>query len=329
MTGGGDRRGRASPPRERLRRVLAPVLRTGPEPATAHAITSRLAVLLRGGIPTSRVFDAVAREEQGAVAEEARRVADRIATGRPPARALAESDGPEWRLLAAAWTVAESSGAPLADALDQLAAALRGLEELRERRSVLLSAPRATVRLVSALPALAVLFGALLGFDPLGVLLTPVGAVIVVVGSGLLSAGVAWANSLTREVERADRVSGAELVLVRIALGGGRTPDAAMRLVADGAAQSQAEWIPLDALRSGGPVRAVLDSSAAIGAPAGSLLAAEAAGARARAQAELERDAERLGVRVLLPLGACVLPSFVVLGVLPVLISMLGGLGIA
>ena len=42
----------------------------------------------------------------------------------------------------------------------------------------------------------------------------------------------------------------------------------------------------------------------------------------------LAAEAERLGVRVLLPLGACVLPAFVLLGVVPVLMAVLGGAGL-
>ena len=57
------------------------------------------------------------------------------------------------------------------------------------------------------------------------------------------------------------------------------------------------------------------------------MLLVEAAAARARTLAELERQAERLAVSVLLPIGVCVLPSFIVLGVLPVLLAVMGSLG--
>lgn len=57
------------------------------------------------------------------------------------------------------------------------------------------------------------------------------------------------------------------------------------------------------------------------------MLLVEAAAARARTLAELKRQAERLAVSVLLPIGVCVLPSFIVLGVLPVLLAVMGSLG--
>jgi len=42
---------------------------------------------------------------------------------------------------------------------------------------------------------------------------------------------------------------------------------------------------------------------------------------------ELEQEAERLAVRILLPIAVCVLPSFIALGVMPVLLAVLGTLG--
>ena len=102
-----------------------------------------------------------------------------------------------------------------------------------------------------------------------------------------------------------------------------------MRWVADSVAAHAAAWVRYDALRSASPVWAVIAQAARTGAPAGPLLRAEAASARVRAHADLERAAERLGVRILVPLGVCVLPAFVVLGVVPVLLSMLGGLDVA
>jgi tight adherence protein B len=85
--------------------------------------------------------------------------------------------------------------------------------------------------------------------------------------------------------------------------------------------------VSLSALRGDGPVRECLRTADSLGAPVGPLLLGAAETARARTQAELEREAERLAVRVLVPLGVCVLPAFVLLGVVPVLIAVLGGTG--
>ncbi|MCT1606889.1 type II secretion system F family protein [Nesterenkonia massiliensis] len=61
----------------------------------------------------------------------------------------------------------------------------------------------------------------------------------------------------------------------------------------------------------------------ATGAPTASMLEAAAAQARAEQRQEAERRAAELGVKMMLPLGACFLPAFIVLGVVPVVISMI------
>ncbi|MGO1539565.1 MAG: type II secretion system F family protein [Leucobacter sp.] len=291
----------------------------------AEAVIVRAAVLLRGGVGSQRVFEALSEEmpEEVVVTQ----VAQRIQAGSTPAQALAAADGREWRLLAAAWDLATRSGAPLAPALDRIAGSLRALEELRERRQTLLAGPRSTVRLVTLLPLISVLMGTLLGFEPVAVLLSPSGAVLLVVGLALLTLGVVWARAITRQVEQEDRVTGLEFELLAIALGGGAPPTLALRQVVDSADAAGAEWIRFDAFTRAGEVRRTIESAAGLGAPVGMLLLEEASASRVKAHADLQRSAEQLGIRVLVPLGACVLPAFVVLGVLPVLFAMLGELG--
>ena len=86
-------------------------------------------------------------------------------------------------MLAAAWTVAAESGAPLAASLRDLAAVLRDEAQLRREVGAALAGPAASARLVMALPVIAVVFGATLGFDTFGVLFgNPLGLVCLVVG---------------------------------------------------------------------------------------------------------------------------------------------------
>lgn len=61
----------------------------------------------------------------------------------------------------------------------------------------------------------------------------------------------------------------------------------------------------------------------ATGAPSASMLQAAAEQARAQRRQDSERRAEELGVKLMLPLGACFLPAFILVGVVPVVISML------
>lgn len=265
----------------------------------------------------------VGSAELGALA---RGIAALVAAGTPVDHALAAQPDPPWRVLAAAWRLAEQSGAPLAPALERIGTACAELARLEERRSVLLAGPRATVRLVLALPVLAFGLGAALGFDPFAVLLTGPGAALLCGGSALMGAGIAWTRALHRQAERADTVAGLECELLWVALGGGAAPAQARLRTADAVDALAAEWVPLERFCRGELLDTTLATAAGTGAALGPLLLAEAGAARLRAEAQLERDAERFGVRILLPLGCCVLPAFVATGVAPVVLSMLGGL---
>lgn len=77
--------------------------------------------------------------------------------------------------------------------------------------------------------------------------------------------------------------------------------------------------------REGEPRRVAdaLALSASAGVPARELLRAIAADERRRARVEGRRAAARLSSTLLLPLGVCTLPAFVLLGVLPLVFSVL------
>ncbi|WP_345714040.1 type II secretion system F family protein, partial [Kineococcus glutinatus] len=72
------------------------------------------------------------------------------------------------------------------------------------------------------------------------------------------------------------------------------------------------------------PLHGPLLLSAATGAPAAELLEAGSAQLRREQRRRAEVAAARLGARLVLPLGLCTLPAFVLLGVVPVLLSLAG-----
>ena len=95
-----------------------------PPPASVAAaeLAHRAAAALRGGMPAARVAAMLTGSDQ--VAGDA-----------------AERDAPEWRVLLAAWRLAERSGAPFAPTLDRFCGAMRALGRVAERREVLLAGP--------------------------------------------------------------------------------------------------------------------------------------------------------------------------------------------
>lgn len=302
-----------------------------------EAVAARCASLLRGGVDPNRVFGLLAEERPYGSIEQ--RIHRAVESGESPGAAIARCgpvhrrgggdveshDEAEWRLLAVSWQLAEETGAPLVGVLERIAEALSTLRRLRERRGVLLAGPRATTRLVAALPPLVLAMGWALGFDPSPVLLSWSGAAMVGAGLVLLGLGVVWSKRLTRRVQSDDRVEGIELELVWVALGGGSAPAEAVRRVVDVVDRTQISWVSYDRFCEDSALTEVLRRAAAVGMPLGPLLLAEATNLRASSHAELEAAAERLGVRMLIPLGVCVLPSFIVMGVLPVVISMVSG----
>lgn len=74
-------------------------------------------------------------------------------------------------------------------------------------------------------------------------------------------------------------------------------------------------------------LRAALAFSEATGAPAAEMLRSRADDLRRRSVRRAEEAAGRLGVRIVLPLGICILPAFIALGVMPVVLSLIDQLG--
>ncbi len=298
-----------------------------PDFDAAAATVQRLAVLLGAGIAPASAWRHAASDshssptaqlvasgvlERGAVGREvaAQLVADRETT--PPA----EHDA--WSALAAAWWVAVESGAPLGPTLQRFAGSLRDLAESLREVEVALAGPQATSRIVLALPVLGLLFGALLGFDAPRILVTtPPGWACLLIGCALTVAGVRWNRALLRRARDIEATPGLGFELLAIAVSGGSSLDGARRVV--DVALAECGLTPLGT----GP-DAVLAFAREAGVPAAGLLLAEAEELRRRSRSDARRRAAELGTGLLLPLGVCILPAFVALGVVPIVIAILG-----
>lgn len=106
--------------------------------------------------------------------------------------------------LARAWQVSAQTGAPLAGTLAQVAAALSAEESLRTVVSGELASPRATSKVMAALPACGIGIGYLLGGSPIQWLLAgPAGWLCVVGGVVLAGIGVIWIELLARQASTA------------------------------------------------------------------------------------------------------------------------------
>jgi tight adherence protein B len=304
---------------------------TAPEFDTVARVVQRLAVLLGAGVePASAWRHAASGVDSPVMAAVAGAMTDRSLVARDlvelllRARATAPlAERTAWAALAAAWEVATEAGAPLGPTLQRFAAVLRTLAQGRREVEVALAGPTATARIVLALPAVGLLFGVLLGFDAPRILATtPAGWVCLVVGALLVLAGLRWNRRLVRAARVQDAAQGLALELLAIAVSGGASLDRA-RVVVDHAL-AEADLAPL-----GADADSVLAFARAAGVPVAALLHAEADELRRAAAADGQSRAVQLGTRLLLPLGVCILPAFIALGVAPIVLSIVSSTAVA
>ena len=291
------------------------VRRRGAEPSEAEVaeVVRTLAVLLQAGAAPLTAWRHLA--ESGS--PEAVEVLADVEQGRALADAIRTRDG-TWRMVGAAWGIASTVGAPLGEVLRAIAAALEGAGEIRAEISVALAEPAGTARLMLWLPLVGLLLGTALGFDTVTMLLTqPAGWICLATGLGLLLVARAWTRSLVRRAAPAAGIPGFRAELLVVALTGGTAIPRARALVEQ---ETGAGDEPAAAEEA---IERVLRLSAAAGVPAVELLRAEADRARRDARTAGRTGAARLSSRLLLPLGACTLPAFMLLGVAPLILSVL------
>ena len=220
-------------------RVLVPSLAAGagfvlagPAGALAGALVALLVRKRRRATRETTAAGTATTELAAAVG----RIADELAAGAHPAAALAgtDADGPAARALlapaaeasrlgddvpgallrtagrtgarladverlAAAWTLAERHGVPLAGLLDGVRRELEWRVRFAARVRAELAGPRATAAVLTGLPLLGIGLGQLVGADPLAVLRSGLlGQALLVGGVGLGAAGVAWSDRILR-----------------------------------------------------------------------------------------------------------------------------------
>ncbi|GAB3119689.1 hypothetical protein [Glaciibacter psychrotolerans] len=256
-----------------------------------------------------------------------------------------------WLCLAAAWSVATEAGAPLAGCLRDLAQAFRHIGQLHRDLDVAVAGPAATARMVMVLPIIGILFGTVMGFDTLRTLfLTVPGVLCLGVGALLLVLAARWNRRLLRSARAQSVAPGLELDLTAIALAGGGSIDGARALVAvaqrrflsgndepPSTATTTTDAVAVARSGTGSRIESdsepgsesdglrdsVLDLAERAGVPAAELLRSEAEQLRRQARSEGQQRAEALAVTLMIPLGVCVLPAFMLVGVMPLLLGVL------
>lgn len=99
--------------------------------------------------------------------------------------------------LADAWALAERHGIPLADLLDAVRCDTEHRVRFAADVQARLAGPRATAAVLAGLPLLGLALGQAVGAAPLRVLCdTPVGQLLLVIGTGLACGGALWSARL-------------------------------------------------------------------------------------------------------------------------------------
>lgn len=254
----------------------------------------------------------------------------------------------------AACRLAEAVGAPLANVLEAVAGAVSEAGRAQSMRDTALAGPRSTARLLAALPAAAPVLGTAVGADlwaylfsgPLAVAVLVSGVVLMGIGHLLTQRLLAAAQAgdgvvdeaLGLDLARAALVAGATVpgtlaalgevlddeglvVVSRALLLGADWPEAWEAASEVGGEQRHEGWAgPESQLAS--CLRVAWEE----GASPVPLLERAASAVREGRAAAAQEAAERLAVRLVLPLGLCHLPAFVLLGVVPVVLDVGGSM---
>lgn len=321
-----------------------------PRPVRAGALEvarmiEQLATVISTGSSQRGAWRAVAGSlPEGELAELARAVA----AGADPRRAgPSRLAGTELiSTLAAALTICERTGAPTAGVLQNLADALRDLHDASLARRTAFAGPRSTARILLVLPAAGLALGMLLGGDPLRLLISsPIGNLLAAVGGAATVIGWWWMRRLVRRADppATSQVDASVLLeLIAGALESGLPLARAVAAVAealDAGPDASALARLASALEAGIPAAlassdlppplAALGESAVLaessGADLAQVLRSAARDTRRSRARHAEERAAHLGVRLVLPTGVALLPAFVVLGIVPTVMSLLGG----
>jgi hypothetical protein len=113
------------------------------------------------------------------------------------------SGSAELALVAAAWRLSETTGAPLASAVERAVRALLDARARRGKVAVAVAGPRATVMVLTLLPLTGPLFGLACGIDPATLYLgSPMSTGCVVLGLVLVWSGRFWCTRMVGQAVR-------------------------------------------------------------------------------------------------------------------------------
>lgn len=269
-----------------------------------------MATLLRSGLGPEAVWAALDSPA-------AREVTRLVRGGVPLQQAVASIDmAGEWAIVRDVWAQAMRTGVPRAHLCDQIGAALTETEHQRRHAQVARASAVMSVRVLAALPPVGFAAGIVMGLDVAGFLWgTGIGLVCFVAGLGLAFAGWRWMSTIVARVPLPVVTTGlvcdVAAVTARAGLG--------MAAVVSNAQYLADRWGTAAEMEI---VRHVAESSRRSGLPIATALAAWGGSLR-RAESDAAQLAiEQVPGRLVVPIGVCLFPAFVLLAVVPAVVAM-------
>jgi len=212
-------------------------------------------------------------------------------------------------------TIVLASGGQPAEAMQRVREVIESNQAQLRKIELANASPQATVRLVLWLPIAALVLGQFTGMGSLQVLLkAPVALASVLVGGVLLAIGSYWSARMLRAARATTHDDAIYLDGISIALSAGLPIDRAVELAkSDRTIDEQVH----------AELREVIELSKSTGAALSKLLTEKADSIRGEANYNKSLSLEKLSVRLMIPLGASVLPAFALIAVVPLAMSFL------
>lgn len=218
--------------------------------------------------------------------------------------------------------VAMHSGAKVANEIDVVADLCYQRQRSIERIHVVHAGPKASARLVLWLPVMTLVLGQVSGLDLLGALgARPIVLLSIGLGALLLLLARLISSKLIRKALPTESYLGFYLMGVALEVAAGSNLNQAQKSAYEifvsvfAKPPAKAEEIAM---------AEITNLVELTGARVGDLLRAQALNLQQEIAVANELKIERLGVRLMLPLGLAVLPAFVCLAVIPLMATMFG-----
>jgi tight adherence protein B len=219
-------------------------------------------------------------------------------------------------------TVAKNSGSSVANELDSVAALIRARDRFTQRIRVAHANPKSTSRLVIWLPLLTLAMAQLVGWDVIGTLAhRPIVFVSFLFGLCLLLTSKLVTGRMLKKAQPEATSAGFYLLGVALATSGGASLFQAKELVTKTYIQHFGKEPPDNELVELQQLEQLVSET---GARVSELLLRQSQSMQEAENVKTEIKIEKLGVRLMLPLGLGVLPAFVFLAIVPLMVTMLG-----